>query len=62
VTKPITINFKKGGEGKGAKGEVRGGGETRFAIKRSDYDMKFMVGPVGDDVNIIVSLEGVKQP
>jgi polyisoprenoid-binding protein YceI len=62
VTKPITINFKKGGEGKGQKGEVRSGGEARFAIKRSDYDMKFMVGPVGDDVNIIVSLEGVKQP
>ena len=62
VTKSVTIDFKKGGEGKGGKGEIRGGGETRFAIKRSDYDMKFMVGPVGDDVNIIVSLEGVKQP
>jgi hypothetical protein len=24
--------------------------------------MKFMVGPVGDDVNIIVGFEGVKQP
>ncbi len=62
VTKPITIDFKKGGEGKGGKGEVRGGGEARFAIKRSDYDMKFMAGPVGDDVSIIVGLEGVKQP
>ena len=62
VTKSITIDFKKGGEGKGGKGEVRGGGEARFAIKRSDYDMKFMAGPVGDDVNIIVGFEGVKQP
>ena len=61
VTKPITVDFKKGPEGKGGKGEVRGGGETRFTIKRSDYDMKFMTGPVGDDVNIIVSLEGAKQ-
>jgi len=61
VTKPITVDFKKGPEGKGGKGEIRGGGETRFTIKRSDYDMKFMTGPVGDDVNIIVSLEGVKQ-
>jgi polyisoprenoid-binding protein YceI len=61
VTKPITVEFKKGPEGKGGKGEVRGGGETRFTIKRGDYDMKFMTGPVGDDVNIIVSLEGVKQ-
>ena len=55
------IEFKKGAEGKGGQGETRGGGETRFTIKRSDYDMKFMAGPVGDDVNIIVSLEGIKQ-
>ena len=61
VTKPITIDFKKGTDGKGGQGETRGGGETRFTIKRSDYDMKFMTGPVGDDVNIIVSLEGIKQ-
>lgn len=61
VTKPIMIEFKKGADGKGGQGETRGGGETRFTIKRSDYDMKFMTGPVGDDVNIIVSLEGVKQ-
>jgi polyisoprenoid-binding protein YceI len=61
VTKPIIVDFKKGPAGKGGKGEIRGGGETRFTIKRSDFDMKFMIGPVGDDVNIIVSLEGVKE-
>jgi polyisoprenoid-binding protein YceI len=61
VTKPITVDFKKGADNKGQKGETRSGGETRFAIKRSDYDMKFMTGPLGDDVNIILSLEGVKQ-
>lgn len=61
VTKPVSIEFKRGPDGKGGQGETRGGGETQFTIKRSDYDMKFMTGPVGDDVNIIVSLEGVKQ-
>jgi polyisoprenoid-binding protein YceI len=61
VTKPITAEFKKGAENKGQKGEVRSGGETRFTIKRSDFDMKFMAGPLGDDVNIILSLEGIKQ-
>ena len=61
VTKPITIEFKKGPEGKGMEGEVRGGGETRFTIKRSDYGMTFMQGALGDEVNIIVSVEGVKQ-
>lgn len=61
VTKPVTAEFKKGAENKGQKGETRSGGETRFTIKRSDFDMKFMAGPLGDDVNIILSLEGVKQ-
>ena len=61
VTKPITIEFKRGPEGKGQRGEVRGGGETRFTIKRSDYGMTFMQGGLGDDVNIVLSLEGVKQ-
>lgn len=61
VTKPLTVEFKRGPEGKGAEGEIRGGGETRFTIKRSDYGMTFMAGALGDDVNIVVSLEGVKQ-
>ena len=61
VTKPITADFKRGADGKGGQGKTTGGGEARFTIKRSDYDMKFMVGPLGDDVNIILSLEGPKQ-
>jgi polyisoprenoid-binding protein YceI len=61
VTKPLTLEIKKGGEAKGMEGEIRGGGETKFAIKRSDYGMNFMQGPLGDEINIVVSLEGVKQ-
>lgn len=61
VTKPITVDFKRGADGKGGGGKTVGGGEAHFTIKRSDYDMKFMVGPLGDDVNIILSLEGAKE-
>lgn len=61
VTKPVTADFKRGADGKGGQGKTVGGGEARFAIKRSDYDMKFMLGPLGDEVNIILSLEGAKQ-
>jgi polyisoprenoid-binding protein YceI len=61
VTKPVTVQFKKGAETKGQQGETRTGGEIKFAIKRSDYGMTFMNGPLGDDVNIILSLEGTKQ-
>jgi polyisoprenoid-binding protein YceI len=61
VTRPVTVDFKKGGEGKGVFGEWRGGGETRFTIKRSDFGMNFELGEVGDEVTIILSLEGVKK-
>ena len=61
VTKPVTVDFKKGGEGKGVFGEMRGGGETRFTIKRSDFGMNFELGEVGDEVTIILSVEGVKK-
>jgi polyisoprenoid-binding protein YceI len=61
VTRPLTVDFKKGGEGKGVFGEMRGGGETRFTIKRSDFGMNFELGEVGDEVTIILSLEGIKQ-
>jgi polyisoprenoid-binding protein YceI len=61
VTKPVTVDFKRGADGKGGQGKTVGGGEARFTIKRSDYDMKFMVGPLGDDVSIILSLEGPKE-
>ena len=61
VTKLVTVDFKKGGEGKGLFGEMRGGGETHFTIKRSDFGMNFELGEVGNEVNIILSLEGVKK-
>ena len=61
MTKPMTLEIKKGGEAKGVEGEIRGGGETHFTIKRSDYGMNFMQGPVGDEINIVVSLNGIKQ-
>jgi polyisoprenoid-binding protein YceI len=61
VTKPITILFKKGGVGKGMQGETRMGGEAEFSVKRSDYGMTFMQNGLGDEVGIILSLEGVKQ-
>jgi polyisoprenoid-binding protein YceI len=61
VTKSITVDFKKVGEGKGMQGELRAGGGTEFTIKRSDYGMTFMQNAVGDEVGIILSLEAVKK-
>ena len=61
VTKPLTLDIKRGPDAKGPEGEIRGGGETRFAIKRSDFGMNFMQGALGDEVTVFLSLEGVKQ-
>jgi polyisoprenoid-binding protein YceI len=61
VTKPMTLEIKRGEDGKGMEGEIRGGGEARFTIKRSDFGMNFMQGGLGDQVTVLLSLEGVKQ-
>lgn len=58
VTKPVTVKMEHTGSGKGMKGEALAGVEAVMTIKRSDFGMKGMVGPIGDDVRVIVSLEG----
>jgi polyisoprenoid-binding protein YceI len=61
VTKPLTLEIKRGPDDKGPEGEIRGGGETRFTIKRSDFGMNFMQGALGDEVTVLLILQGVKQ-
>jgi polyisoprenoid-binding protein YceI len=60
VTKPITIKLEKGHEGKDPWGNHRTGFSTEFTIKRTDYGMSNMVGPVADEVKLFVSFEGIK--
>ncbi len=57
VTKPLTVKVAHTGTGKSRDGEVAGF-ETVFTIKRTDFGMTYMVGPLGDDVQITISLEG----
>ena len=61
VTKPITVNVVKVGAGKGMAKEDLVGLESTFTVKRSDFDMTNMVGPVGDDVTITVATELAKK-
>src|SRR5262245_22434708 len=60
VTKPLTAKVTHTGTAQGQGGEVAGF-ETVFTIKRTDFDMKNMVGMLGDEVQITISLEGGKQ-
>ena len=57
VTKELKIQAEHVGTGKGMEGEERAGFEASFKLKRSDFGMKFMIGPVGDEIQVIASLE-----
>jgi len=60
-TRPITVEVQATGGGKDPWGNFRRGFETSFSIKRSDYGMGFMIGGVSDEVNLTVSVEGIRQ-
>ena len=60
VAKPLTVSLERVGSGPDPRGKFRSGFETTFTIKRSDFGMNTMLGPVGDDVRLIVSVEGVR--
>ena len=60
VTKEITLTLNKVSEKDTGKMGFRTGWTTETTLKRSDYGMSGMVGPLGDDVTIIISLEAAK--
>jgi len=61
VTKTVTVTLTKTGEGKGMQGESRIGYSATFKVKRSDYGMTTYVGPIGDEVTLMVNIEAIKQ-
>ena len=60
-TKPITVKVVRVGHGKGLQKEDLAGYEATFSLKRSDYGMTTMVGPVGDDVALTVAVEASRK-
>jgi polyisoprenoid-binding protein YceI len=60
VTKPITVQVKRTGM-KEMRGKMRVGLMTEFHVNRNDFGMSGMPGGIGDEVRLIVALEGVKQ-
>ena len=58
VTKPVTFKLAVTGSGKGMRGEALSGVEASTVLKRSDFGMGYMVGPIGDEVQVTASLEG----
>jgi polyisoprenoid-binding protein YceI len=61
ITRPITFTLKGGKEAEFPKGVQRIGFSTELVIKRTQFGMDKLVGPVGDEVYIAISFEGVKK-
>ena len=60
-THPITVTAQQTGHGKDPWGNYRRGFETIFTIKRSQWGMDFMLSGLSDEVEVTVSVEGVRQ-
>jgi polyisoprenoid-binding protein YceI len=62
VTKPVTLQLKQVGSGKGMKGEQRVGYVATGTIKRTDFGMSYGVpGAATDEVDLRINIEGIKQ-
>ena len=60
-TKEVTLPVQKLGEGKGPYGNYRAGFLCRTKLKRSDFGMTNMLQFIGDEIEITVSFEGLRQ-
>jgi len=61
VTKSITFTLTGGKTSEFPKGVERIGFTTELTVKRSDFGMDRLQGPVGDEIQIAVSFEGIKK-
>ena len=61
VTKPVVIAAKFIGEGKDPWGGYRAGFEGTTTLQLKDFDIKMDLGPASQSVDLIISVEGVRQ-
>lgn len=61
VKKDMTIDIEPTGAGEDPWGGFRRGFETGFAIERSKHGMSYMQGGLGDKIELIVAVEGIRQ-
>lgn len=61
VTKPVVIAAKFIGEGKDPWGGYRAGFEGTTTLSLKDFDIKMDLGPASQTVDLIISVEGVRQ-
>lgn len=61
VTKPISFEIKKMGEGKDPWGGYRAGFEGSYTLARKDFGMGYNLGPAAENVEIDLMIEAIKQ-
>lgn len=61
VAKSVTFPLVGGKTAEFPKGVHRIGYTAQLTLKRTDFGMSNLVGPVGEDVHIAISFEGVKK-
>jgi len=61
ITKPITIDVKKMGEGKDPWGGYRAGFEGTTTITMADYGITYNLGPASTKAEISLTFEGVRK-
>ncbi|OSN11711.1 hypothetical protein AU512_01105 [Lonsdalea iberica] len=61
VTKPVTLEAKLLGQGDDPWGNYRAGFEARGKIRLKDFNITTDLGPASQDVELIISLEGIRQ-
>ncbi|QDU37703.1 hypothetical protein Mal4_20190 [Maioricimonas rarisocia] len=61
VTKPLTFDLTGGEKAEFPDGVHRVGYSTSFVLKRSDFGMTTMLGPVGDEVHAEISFEAIRK-
>jgi polyisoprenoid-binding protein YceI len=60
VTRPVTASIEQVGSGKDPRaGKALVGFEGKFTLKRSDFDIEFMMGPVSDEIDVHIALHAV---
>lgn len=61
VKQPITITAEKTGQGTNPRSNKEMVGfHTEFTVDRTEHDMNFMVGPLSEEITLILSLEALK--
>ena len=61
VTRPLTVTATRVGTGKDPWGGYRTGFTTEFSIKRTEFGMDYLLSGLGDEVHVIVSIEGIRK-